>query len=130
VIEVGAVGIGLVLKAILVSAAADATGILAAGLVAVFGLTLLPHRRRKAAEALRDRTAEVREELRSAIAGAVGAEVAGAQRQMAEAVAPYSEFLDTEARRLDDMRSEVDQFEEQIGDLRVRIEAVAANRSG
>ena len=41
-VEVSAIGLGLILKAILTTAAADATGILAAGVLGVLGLAVIP----------------------------------------------------------------------------------------
>ena len=44
-VEVGAVGLGLVLKALLTTAAADATGLVAASVLGVLGLAVIPWRR-------------------------------------------------------------------------------------
>jgi hypothetical protein len=128
-VEVGAIGLGLALKAILVSAAADATGILAAGVLAVFGLTLLPHRRRKAAEALRASTSELREKLRAAITEAVEAEIASTASSMRESVAPYAEFLRDERDRIEEMSKTVSGFRSQLATLRERIGALSDHQS-
>ncbi len=128
-VEAGAIGLGLVLKAVLVSAAADATGILAAGVVAVLGLTLLPHRRRKAAESLRNRTSQVREELRASMSEAVEHEISEAAEQMRSAVRPYDEFLTEEHDHLKSQVQVLDHHLEELVELRRQVSDLAGGSS-
>lgn len=129
-VEVGAIGLGLVLKAVLISAAADATGLVAAGIVAVFGLTLLPHRRRQAAEALRERTAEVRIELRRAISTAVEEELECCVRDMRAVVRPYAEFLASEQTELENRKRSLVGIRKRLRALAERIGEVAGREGG
>ncbi len=54
-VEVGAIGLGAVLTHIAVTAAADVTGILAAGTIAVLGFFIIPNRRHDAKKELRQK---------------------------------------------------------------------------
>lgn len=127
-VEVGAVGLGIVLKAAFISTAADATGLLAAGVLAIFGLTLLPHRRRQAAATLRRRTAEVRDELRRTLSQAFERELASSSQLITAATAPYDEFLLDELERLQTAVQALDALSADFTALNSRI--VAATGGG
>jgi hypothetical protein len=118
VAEVGALGLGLVLKAVLTTAVADATGILAASLVAALGLTIIPYRRSRAVDALRARTAALRTELRRAVAEAVDTEIALAAERMTGALEPYSRFVRAETERVSASRSALDALRAEAAGLR------------
>jgi small GTP-binding protein len=118
VAEIGALGMGLILKAILTSAAADATGILAAGVVAMLGFTIIPHRRRQAVAALRDRTAKLRLELRDALHLAFHTEQNAAAERMLGTVEPYGRFVRAEHERLTSTRAALERVRHEARDLR------------
>ncbi|OGO41647.1 MAG: hypothetical protein A2Z04_05495, partial [Chloroflexi bacterium RBG_16_57_9] len=68
-VEVGAVSLGVILHALLATAAADATGILAASIVGAMGFAILPYKKHKAKEDLRTKTEKLRERLRQVLGG-------------------------------------------------------------
>jgi hypothetical protein len=84
---------------------ADATGILAAGVVAMLGLTIIPHRRRQSIEALRERTSRLRSELRTSLGDAFQREMQAVIERMDTAIAPYARFVRSERERLAATRS-------------------------
>jgi len=96
-LEIGAFGLAGVIIAL---TSLDGTGILAGSALAALGLTVLPYRRRKAAEALRARIAELRAGLRAGLTDALEREVAQAARRMRDTLAPYAAFVAEEERTL------------------------------
>jgi small GTP-binding protein len=54
-VEVGAISLGLILSAVLTTAAADVTGILAAGVLGILGLAVIPYRRNQAKREFRQK---------------------------------------------------------------------------
>jgi small GTP-binding protein len=67
VIEVGAIGLGTVFTLLATTQLMDFTGILAASTVAILGLMVLPHRRRKAKADLSARVLQLRNQLMEAL---------------------------------------------------------------
>jgi ABC-type transport system involved in cytochrome bd biosynthesis fused ATPase/permease subunit len=123
-VEVGALGLGLALKALLVSTL-EPTGILAAGVVAAVGLTIIPYRRRKAAEALRSRTEALRAELRAHLTESFERETGQAVDRMSGAVAPYGRFVRAESAQLEAQLAGLTALQQRFETLRGRIAAVA-----
>lgn len=97
-LEVGAVGLGLAITAL---TAFDATGIAAGTALGVLGLAVLPYRRRRAAELMRERLAELRADLRTRLTATFEAEVAAFDARMSDLLAPYQTFVDAEIERLE-----------------------------
>src|SRR5205085_5851843 len=62
--QVGALGLGATVVALATTAAADVTGILAAGVIAGLGFYIIPLRRRRAREQFRKKTDALRERLK------------------------------------------------------------------
>jgi small GTP-binding protein len=123
-VEVGALGLGIVLKALLASAVADATGVLFAGMLAAFGLTIIPYRRRRAAEQLRDRTRELRETMRQDLGAAFEAELDASTDRMTGAVEPYGRFVRSELAELEALRAALAASRAELASLRPRIALV------
>src|SRR5262249_22714418 len=106
-VGVGAVGLGAVLTHIAGTAAADLTGILAAGLVAALGRLILPHRRQQAKAELKAKIEELRTRLMAALTGQFEREVARSLGRIDDAVAPYTRFVRAERDHLTRTRDEI-----------------------
>jgi hypothetical protein len=106
-IEIGAISLGLILKAVLTTAAADATGILAAGLLGVLGLTIIPFRRGQAKRELRKKMSDLQANLRKVLIESFTRELERAVNRLNEALSPYRRFVRSEQEqlrlRLDDL---------------------------
>ena len=74
-VEVGAVGLGGALLAMLGTVAADFTGILASLVVAGMGLFILPTKRRQAKHKFHDKISELRDQLARTISRQVNSEL-------------------------------------------------------
>ena len=99
-LEVGAVGIGAVVVALATTRFLDATGLIAAAIVAGYGLFILPNRRRKARDEFREKTDALRERLSEVVRRQFEAELGRSVEGMREAIAPYTRFVRSEHARM------------------------------
>jgi hypothetical protein len=99
-LEVGAVGIGAVVVALATTRILDATGIIAAAIIAGYGLFILPNRRRKARAEFREKTDALRERLGEVVRRQFEAELGRSVERMREAIAPYTRFVRSEHARM------------------------------
>lgn len=106
-VEVGAIGLGAVLVAVLHTVAADATGVLAAGTVAVLGLFILPRRRETAKQQLRNRIEELRARLTTILTDQFDRELTDSLQRIREAIAPYTGFVRREREKLDEIEGQL-----------------------
>lgn len=123
-VEVGALGLGALLVHIAATAAADFTGILAAGTVAVLGFFILPNRRREAKKELREKIQGMREQLMAALTGQFDREIDRSLRRIDEAVSPYTRFVRAERTRLSETREDLARIDEGLAQLKARVEGL------
>ncbi|HEX3244330.1 MAG TPA: dynamin family protein [Chloroflexota bacterium] len=121
-IEVGAVGLGAVTMAILGSAAADVTGLFAAGIMAGFGFYVLPLRRRRARAQLAERVETLRERLITAMRAEFDRELDRTLQRVRDALAPYDRFIRAEHDETTELRQRMDTSLETLRALRTRAE--------
>lgn len=119
---VGAVSLGVILKVILVGAAADATGLLAAGAVGALGLAILPYKRSQAKNDLRAKTDELRTRLRASLEEEFNAQLERSIQRLRDAIGPYSRFIRAENEQLAGLQAELTDITGSLADLRARIE--------
>jgi hypothetical protein len=98
-LEVRAVGIGSVV-AIATTRLLDVTGIVAAAIVAGYGLVILPNRRRKVHEQFREKTDSLRRRLGEVVRRQFEVESNRSVERMREAIAPYTRFVRSEHARM------------------------------
>jgi small GTP-binding protein len=122
--EVGALGLGVLLTHLAVTAAADFTGILAAGTIAVLGLFIIPNRRRDAKKDLREKIEAMRDQLMTSLTAQFDSEVEGSMRRIDEAIGPYTRFVRAERDHLTAAREELDAVTQGLVGLRGRVEAL------
>jgi small GTP-binding protein len=100
-----ALGLGALVSLAATTAAADITGFVMAGVVAVLGFLIIPAKRRKARAEIRAKVSTLIGDLR----GALGAEFARAQdrsaHRFADAMGPYTRFVRAERERWGSHRS-------------------------
>jgi len=102
-IEIGAVGLGTIITVLATTAAADITGIVAASVVAVLGLFIIPAQRRKAKRELHDRLSELRTNLIESLRRVFEEEMKRSVARIEGVIAPYSRFVRTEQGRVDEV---------------------------
>ncbi len=121
VLQVSALGLGAMVAALASTTAADVSGFLAAGTLALLGLLVLPARRQQARRELARKVASLREQLLAALRASFERERARSLARVREVTAPYEAFVRTERERLEEARGalaalgrEVDLLAEQV----------------
>src|SRR5919202_1321677 len=122
-LEVGAVGIGAVVVALATTRFLDATGIIAAAIVAGYGLFILPNRRRKARDDFREKTDALRERLGEVVRRQFEAELGRSVERMREAIAPYTRFVRSEHARMSSAREDLAALDAKTSALKDEISA-------
>ncbi len=122
ILQVGAVGLGALLIALLHTALADFTGILAAGTLAVVGLLIIPAKRRRAKNDLHNKLEDLRQRLMGAMTEEFERELARSLQRLREAIAPYTRFVRAEHEKLTRLDGELGSIGATLGQLRARIE--------
>jgi small GTP-binding protein len=121
-VEISAISLGLILKAALTTAAADATGILAAGLLGMLGLAVIPYRRGRAKQELREKLGSLRDELRDALSKSFEKELERTSSRLYEAIAPYRRFVLSEKEHLQDIQVNLNSILEQLDRMKLDLE--------
>ena len=122
-LEVGAVGIGAVIVALATTRFLDVTGLVAAAIIAGYGLFVLPNRRRKARREFREKTDSLRERLGEVIRRQFDAELNRSVERMRDAIAPYTRFVRTEHARMAGASSTLSEVDGEIEALKAEIAA-------
>jgi hypothetical protein len=120
-LEAGALGLGALVVALVGTAAADVTGILASGVIAGLGLYLLPLKRRRAKEQFRKRTEELRRSLLEALRDAFERELERSVQRVRDALASYDRFVRSELAGTGTLRDELDGILAELRGLREQL---------
>ena len=120
-LEVGAIGLGVLIPLLATAHLLDFTGVLAGSVLAAVGFTLLPYRRRKAAAMLRERVAALRDDLRSALKESFERELERTTSGMAEAISPYEAFVVEEQQRIEGVGAALAAFADGTSEVRERL---------
>ncbi len=121
-LEVGAIGLGAAIAAVASSTAADVTGVLVAGVMATLGFLVIPQRRRKAKQELKNKIAALREQLKSALGSQFDEELRRSLNRMRDSMAPYSRFVRSEEKSITAKRDALETAMRKIRTLRSEIE--------
>ena len=122
-VEVGAVGIGAVVVALATTRILDATGIIAAAIIAGYGLFILPNRRRRARAEFREKTDSLRERLSEVVRRQFETELGRSVERMREAIAPYTRFVRSEHARMTRASEDLAALDAQTNALKDEISA-------
>jgi small GTP-binding protein len=120
-IEVGAVGLGGALLAVLSTALADFTGILAASAVAAMGLYIIPSKRKQAKAEFHTKISDLRDQLARTINRQVNSELDGSISRIREAVGPYTRFVRAQRELLATVESDLGSINAEVGRIRSEI---------
>jgi small GTP-binding protein len=120
--QAGAVGLGTLVAMLASTTAADVTGILAASVLAVVGLLVIPARRGQAKRELRDKVAGLREQLNAALTTQFRRAVDRSVQRLNEAVAPYTRFVRAERDRLGTRRDDLRRIDDALSRLHAEVE--------
>ncbi|MGH9176236.1 MAG: dynamin family protein, partial [Vicinamibacterales bacterium] len=120
--QAGAIGLGAMVTALATTTAADVTGILAAGAIAVLGMFVIPSKRAQAKSQLRDRIERMRSELLTNLRAQFQREVERSVRGVMDAVAPYTRFVRAENEKLTSLNAEHDRISRELARIRTEID--------
>ena len=127
VAQTAAVGLGAGLGAVVVAVATsrfiDVTGVIAAAILAGYGLLVMPRQRRKAREEFREKTEALKNRLSAVVRRQFDAELDRAVEGMREAIAPYTRFVRVEHARMTEAKGELDRITAEVDALRDEISA-------
>jgi hypothetical protein len=118
---VGAVGLGALLVALLHTALLDFTGILAASLVAIGGLYLIPAKRRQVKREFHTKVTTMREQLPEMLETQFNNEADQMIARVREAISPYTRFIRTQREHLGGVQSELSDVDVDLGRIRAEI---------
>lgn len=123
-IEAGAVGLGALVTLVVTSSAMDITGVLAAGVLAVLGLFVIPYKRRQAKERFQEKMQTLRQKLLSALSDQFNYEAENDVARMKDNSAPYTRFVRSELERAEKSLDQLKALDRRISALRARVESM------
>ena len=121
----GAVGLGAIVTIAASTAAADVTGLVMASVLAAIGFFVIPAKRKKGKEEMREKIMEVRQRLGEALRAQFKKEIVRATERIRTSIAPYSRFVRAEAEKLESTSKEIEAVFLDLTSLRGRIERAA-----
>jgi small GTP-binding protein len=122
----GAIGLGTLVTVAASTAAADVTGILLASVIAALGFFIIPARRNRAKAQMREKIADVRARLSTALRVQFQEEIGRSTARMRDSIAPYSRFVRSEGERLRETATKLSTLRTDLETLRRRVDALAA----
>ena len=121
---VGGVGLGAAIIALVGTAAADVTGILAGIALLGLGLYIIPARRKSAKRDFDTKMEELRLRLRTTMQDQFHKELNTSLTRVQDAIAPYTRFVRAEQQKAEAMQQQIIQLDEAITSLRAEIERI------
>jgi small GTP-binding protein len=122
VVQVGALGLGALIATLLKGAIFDTTGILAASVIAVAGLFVIPNRRAALKRQLHERLSDVRTRLVTTIDHQFDQELERMLERMRQSVGPYTRLVASEVQRLEKIEENMTTINTDIASIRAEIE--------
>ena len=123
-LEAGAVGLGTLVVTLLASTAADVTGLLAAGTLAIVGFFVIPYKRKQAKDRFGEKTEALRERLLGALSTQFKDEAENVISRMKESVLPYTRFVRAECERVEMSENELAGLIQRVSALKARTMAL------
>ena len=123
-LEVGAVGLGALIVSLATTAALDVTGILAASLLAIVGLFVIPYKRQQAKDTFSQKMEELRANLLSTLTTQFRNESENSLGRLKEGVGPYTRFVRAERERVEKTQTKLEELRQRVSNLKARTEAV------
>ena len=121
-VEVSAISLGLILKALLTTAVADATGILAAGILGVLGFAVIPYRRSMAKKQLREKLTSLQAELKRTLHKDFERELGNSLTRLRESLAPYRRFVLSEKETVDEVLDELNEASSNLKQMQASLD--------
>jgi hypothetical protein len=123
-LEVGAVGLGALVTAAVLSSSLDITGILAAGTLAIVGLFVIPYKRKQAKDSFKEKMTNLRENLLDTLTTQFTRESQSAVERLKEGITPYIRYVHTERERIEKSETILAKLRQKLSVLRARSEVI------
>jgi small GTP-binding protein len=123
-LEVGAVGLGALVTAAVLSSSLDITGIIAAGTLAIVGLFVIPYKRKQAKDSFKEKMTNLRENLLDTLNTQFTRESQSAVARLKEGITPYVRYVHAERERIEKTETTLAKLRQQLSVLRARSQAV------
>jgi hypothetical protein len=123
-LEVGAMGLGTLVTAAVLSSSLDITGILAAGTLAILGVFVIPYKRKQAKDSFKEKMTDLRTRLLDTLTTQFTNESENAVTRLKEGVMPYVRYVRSERERIEKSESVLSKLRQRLSALRARSQAV------
>jgi small GTP-binding protein len=123
-LEVGAVGLGTLVTAAVLSSSLDVTGILAAGTLAIVGFFVIPYKRKQAKDNFREKMITLRTNLLDTLTTQFTKEAENAVVRLKDGVTPYTRYVRSELERVDRSEATLARLRQRLSALRAQSQAV------
>jgi small GTP-binding protein len=120
----GGIGLGAAIVALVGTAAADVTGILASIAIISLGLYIIPAQRSRAKRAFNEKMNELRERLHQAMEEQFQKELNNAINRVQDAIAPYTRFVRAEQKKTAAMQERLQNLNSALLSLKGEIEGM------
>ncbi len=124
-VEVSALSLGTLVAILATTAAADVTGVLLASLMAALGLFIIPAKRRRAKQEMREKIADMREQLVRSLRTQFETEIERSIQKINEAISPYTRFVRAEQSKLLEDQATFNEIKNALSRLEVRADEVS-----
>ena len=121
---VGALGLGAIVTMAASTAAADITGLVMASVVGAIGFFIIPAKRRRAKQEMREKIAAMRTRLSSAIRTEFESETTRSGQRIRESIAPYARFVRAESEKLTSAKADLGRYRGELQAMQARIEVL------
>jgi small GTP-binding protein len=123
-LEAGAVGLGALVTAAVLSTSLDITGILAAGTMAILGIFVIPYKRKQAKDNYRQKMTNLRTNLLETLTTQFTNESQNVVTRLRDGVMPYVRYVRAERERIEKGETILTRLKQRLSMLRARSQAV------
>jgi hypothetical protein len=123
-LEVGAVGLGALVTAAVLSSSLDITGIVAAGTLAIVGFFVIPYKRRQAKENFKKKMVDLRTRLLETLTTQFTGESQNSVARLKDGITPYVRYVNAERERMEKNETLLAKLRQKVSALRARSESV------
>ncbi len=123
-LEMGALGLGGLVAALVLSSSLDITGVLAAGTLAIVGFFVIPYKRKQAKDNFQLKMTELRTRLLETLTTQFTNESKNAVARVRDGVTPYVRYVRGERERIEKTESVLAKVRQKLSSLRARSQAV------
>jgi len=123
-LEMGALGLGGLVTAAVLSSSLDVTGVLAAGTLAILGFFVIPYKRKQAKDNFKQKMTELRVRLLDTLMTQFTDESKNAVARLKDGVTPYIRYVRAERERIEKSEAILSRLRQKLSALRAHSQVV------